>query len=81
MSKVLITGGCGYIGSHTIVDLIQKGYDIICVDNLSRSDSSLLYGIEEITGKKVEFIKLDISDKESFNNNLLENLKMRDISY
>jgi UDP-glucose 4-epimerase len=49
MAIILVTGGCGYIGSHTIVDLILKGYDVVCADNLSRSDGSLIKGIEKIT--------------------------------
>lgn len=60
MKKVLVTGGCGYIGSHTIVDLIENGYDPICVDNNSRSTPALLEGIEKITGKKVKNYKVDL---------------------
>jgi len=50
MAKILVTGGCGYIGSHTIVDLIQHGYEVISVDNNSRSDATVMDGIEQITG-------------------------------
>ncbi len=60
MSKILVTGGCGYIGSHTIVDLIENGYDVISVDNNSRSNSNILRGIEQITGKKVKNYKVDL---------------------
>ena len=60
MAKILVTGGCGYIGSHTIVDLIENGYDVISVDNNSRSNSNVLKGIEEITGKKVKNYKVDL---------------------
>lgn len=60
MSKILVTGGCGYIGSHTIVDLIDNGYDVISVDNNSRSNSNVLKGIEQITGKKVKNYKVDL---------------------
>lgn len=60
MSKILVTGGCGYIGSHTIVDLIENGYEVISVDNNSRSDASILDGIERITGKKVKNYKVDL---------------------
>ena len=52
MNKILVTGGCGYIGSHTIVDLIESGYDVVSVDNNSRSNANVLKGIEQITGKK-----------------------------
>ena len=60
MTKILVTGGCGYIGSHTIVDLIENGYDVISVDNNSRSNSNVLKGIEEITGIKVKNYKVDL---------------------
>ncbi len=60
MKKILVTGGCGYIGSHTIVDLIENGFDPICVDNNSRSTTALLEGIEKITGKKVKNYKVDL---------------------
>jgi UDP-glucose 4-epimerase len=60
MKKILVTGGCGYIGSHTIVDLIENGFDPICVDNNSRSTPVLLEGIEKITGKKVKNYKVDL---------------------
>ena len=60
MSKILVTGGCGYIGSHTIVDLIENGYEVISVDNNSRSNDNVLKGIEQITGKKVKNYKVDL---------------------
>ena len=60
MKKILVTGGCGYIGSHTIVDLIENGFDPICVDNNSRSTNALLEGIEKITGKKIKNYKVDL---------------------
>lgn len=62
MSKILVTGGCGYIGSHTIVDLIENGFDVISVDDNSRSTPYLLNGIEKITGKKVKNYKVDLKD-------------------
>ncbi len=60
MATILVTGGCGYIGSHTIVDLIENGYDVISVDNNSRSNPRILDGIEGITGKKVKNYKVDL---------------------
>lgn len=60
MSKILVTGGCGYIGSHTIVDLIENGYEVISVDNNSRSNDNVLKGIEQITGEKVKNYKVDL---------------------
>lgn len=60
MSKILVTGGCGYIGSHTIVDLVENGYEVISVDNNSRSSPNVLTGIELITGKKIKNYKVDL---------------------
>jgi len=60
MKKILVTGGCGYIGAHTIVDLIENGFEPICVDNNSRSTPVLLEGIEKITDKKVKNYKVDL---------------------
>ncbi len=60
MAKILVTGGCGYIGSHTIVDLIENGYEVISADNNSRSNPVILKGVEQITGKKVKNYKVDL---------------------
>ncbi|MBL7731544.1 MAG: UDP-glucose 4-epimerase GalE [Chitinophagaceae bacterium] len=60
MGKILVTGGCGYIGSHTIVDLLTNGYDVISVDNNSRSNPVILKGAEVITGKKIKNYKVDL---------------------
>src|SRR6476620_10513113 len=60
MAKILVTGGCGYIGSHTIVDLIESGYEVICVDNNSRSNPNVLEGVEKITGRPVKNYKVDL---------------------
>ncbi len=60
MAKILVTGGCGYIGSHTLVDLIENGYEVISVDNNSRSTPNLLQGIEKVTGVKVKNYKVDL---------------------
>jgi UDP-glucose 4-epimerase len=62
MKKILVTGGCGFIGSHTIVDLIENGFDVVCVDDNSRSNAYILTGIEKITGKKVQFYKVDLKN-------------------
>jgi UDP-glucose 4-epimerase len=62
MSKILVTGGCGYIGAHTIVDLLENGFDVVSVDDNSRSTSYLLSGIEKITGKRVKNYKVDLKD-------------------
>lgn len=62
MSKILVTGGCGYIGSHTIADLIENGFEVISIDDNSRSTIYLLDGVEKITGKKVKNYKVDLKD-------------------
>ena len=56
----MVTGGTGYIGSHTLVDLVQNGYDVISVDNNSRSNAAMLRGVEKITGKPVKNYKVDL---------------------
>lgn len=63
--KIIVTGGAGYIGSHTIVDLLENGYEVVCADNLSRSSDYSLKAIEKITGKKISFYKLELCDKEA----------------
>ena len=60
MKKILVTGGCGYIGSHTIVDLLQNGFQVISADNNSRSKASILEGVELITGVKVKNYTVDL---------------------
>lgn len=60
--KILVTGGTGYIGSHTMVDLIESGYDIVCVDNLSNSDISVLENIKAITNKEVTHYTVDLTN-------------------
>lgn len=62
--SILVTGGTGYIGSHTVVELIKSGYDVVIVDNLYNSKLCVLDRIETITGKRPKFIKCDLLDKE-----------------
>ncbi len=62
---VLVTGGTGYIGSHTTVELIKSGYDVVVVDNLINSKASSLLRIEEITGKRPEFYEIDMLDRDA----------------
>ena len=62
MNKVLVTGGCGYIGSHTIVDLIDNGFELVSVDNLSNSSEDVLDGIAAITGKRIQNYALDLCE-------------------
>ena len=63
MARILVTGGTGYIGSHTVVELMQKGYDVVIVDNLSNSNEHVLDGITAIVGKRPDFEKVDCNDK------------------
>lgn len=65
MSKILVTGGMGYIGSHTVVELIGKGYEAVIIDNLSNSNVSALDKIEKITGVRPVFYEADIRDREA----------------
>ncbi len=60
--SILVSGGAGYIGSHTCVELIEAGYDIVVVDNLSNSSEESLRRVEKITGKKIPFVKADLCD-------------------
>ena len=61
--RILLTGGLGYIGSHTYVELVEAGYDVVVIDNLSNSKSSVCDRLAQITGKKTTFIQADILDQ------------------
>ncbi len=63
--KILVTGGTGYIGSHTVVELQQAGYEVVIIDNLSNSNEGVLEGIVNITGKRPLFYKIDCTDMNS----------------
>ena len=65
--KILLTGGMGYIGSHTAVELIDLGYDVVIADNLSNSNISVLDAIEKITGKRPAFYNCDVADAVKLN--------------
>lgn len=62
--KILVTGGLGYIGSHTVVTLLNEGYEVVIIDNLSNSSLDVLEGITEITDKSPSFHKLDLRDRD-----------------
>lgn len=64
MKKILVTGGCGYIGAHTIVDLIQNGFEVVSADNNSRSNENILEAVKQITGKTVKNYKVDLCKYE-----------------
>ncbi len=62
--KILVTGGAGYIGSHTCIELLAEGYDVVVVDNLYNSSKEAVRRVEELSGKSVTFYEADIRDKE-----------------
>lgn len=62
--KILVTGGTGYIGSHTIVELLKRGYEVVAVDDFSNSKPIVLDKLKEITGQEINFYELDVCDKE-----------------
>ena len=64
MKKILITGGLGYIGSHTVTKVIENGYEPIIVDNLSNSKRSVHQKLEKIAGRSIEFYEADLSNKK-----------------
>ena len=64
-TRILVTGGTGYIGSHTVVELMQAKYKVMIVDNLSNSDKNVLDGIKKIVGRKPKFVKADCTDTEA----------------
>ncbi len=66
--KIVVTGGLGFIGSHTVVELQNEGFEVVAIDNLSNSSESVLDGIFNITGKKPIFEKIDLRDKSSVQN-------------
>lgn len=65
---ILVTGGAGYIGSHTCVELLNAGYDVVVVDNLYNSSEKALQRVEQITGKKVKFYEVDLLDQPALKN-------------
>ena len=67
MAKILVTGGIGYIGSHTVVELHNAGYEVVIVDNLANSSIKILDQLHQITGKYHEFIELDLQDTSAVN--------------
>ena len=73
MQTILVTGGCGYIGAHTLVDLIENGFDVISADNLSRASESSLLGVEKITGKKIKNYTFDLTNKSDVETIFKEN--------
>ena len=73
MKKILVTGGAGYIGSHTCVELLNSGYEIVVIDNFSNSDSSSLNAIKKITGKEFKFYNINYLDRSKLESVFEEN--------
>ncbi len=73
MKKIIITGGTGYIGSHSTVEFVNAGYEVVIIDNLSNSNIEVLDGIEQITGKRPTFYKTDVCDNFAMNKIFYEN--------
>ena len=65
MAKILITGGAGYIGSHTALELLKEGYEVVVYDNLCNSSRESLKRVEELTGKSITFYEGDVMDAEA----------------
>lgn len=63
MKRILVTGGAGYIGSHTVFELLGAGYEVLVVDNLSNSGLEAVKRVEEVSGRSVRFCQLDVRDK------------------
>ena len=72
MNKILVTGGAGYIGSHTIIDLIENGYEVHSLDNLSNADTYAFEAIEKITGKRIPNAQIDLRDKAALKDFFLQ---------
>ena len=73
MQTILVTGGCGFIGAHTLVDLIENGFKVISADNLSRASEKSLLGVEKITGQKIKNYKIDLTDYKATESIFIEN--------
>lgn len=73
MNKILVTGGCGYIGSHTVVDLAEHGFDVISADNFSRSNPVMMQGIESILSRSIKNYPVDLCDAKETEKIFLQN--------
>ncbi len=73
MKKILVTGGAGYIGSHTCIDLLNNNMEVVIVDNFSNSNEKALDAIKKLTGKEFKFYKIDYTDKDEMEKVFLEN--------
>jgi len=71
--SILVTGGAGYIGSHTCIAMTEAGYDVIVIDNLDNSSPESLKRVEKIVGKKIKFYEADVRDKDALRKIFSEN--------
>ena len=65
MSRILVTGGAGYIGSHTCVELLQAGHEVVVVDNLANSSEESLRRVQELAGRPLRFHRADLRDRDA----------------
>ena len=65
MAKILVTGGAGYIGSHTCIELLNSAHEVVVLDNLSNSAEESLYRVQELTGKALVFVEGYVRDRHS----------------
>jgi UDP-glucose 4-epimerase len=79
MNKILVTGGCGYIGSHTVVDLAENGFEVISADNFSRSNPLILQGIEKILSHKIINYDVDLCDPKKTENIFIDHPDIKGI--
>ena len=73
MKNVLVTGGTGYIGSHTVVELLNSGREVVIIDNCSNSNPDVIEKIKKITGKEVKFYQIDYLDRQALEKVFEEN--------
>src|SRR5690606_11660007 len=73
MKKILVTGGCGYIGGHTIVDLVNNGFEVISIDDLSRGSLRMPAGIEKVIGKPIKNYRVNLTNLEDTQAVFMEN--------
>ncbi len=77
--SILVTGGAGYIGTHTLAELLENGYDVVVMDNFSNSSPKAIAAVEEMTGKKIPFYRADISSREDLEKIFTENPGIREV--
>ena len=76
---ILVTGGAGYIGSHTCLELLEQGHEITVIDNLSNSTRESLRRVEALTGKKIVLEVVDLRDRDKLRSSYLKNSQIREL--